>query len=133
MKKFFVAAIATLGMMSATVSFADALNGAAGKKLSVMSTRLNQDQMKMHNVDVTVLNRSDNNILVQNPPYVNDFVESGASDRLYSDGSGAVQVQLVNTYNNTIFFNQYVCNRAVVTVKGRYSSLIVYLDNSQCY
>lgn len=130
-KTFVVAAIAALGMISATVSFADALNGAAGKKLAAAVE--NKEKAKMHVVDVVVINHSDNNILVQNPPYLNHFVESGAVDRLPSDNYGNVRVQIVNTYNNSIVFNQEVCNRAIVTARGRYNSMSIYLDNSDCF
>lgn len=133
MKKVLLTALATLGMISTTISFAADMQNGAGKAIVVKSTHLTPRQMKMHVVDVTVNNRSDSNIWVQNAPYVNNLVESGGSTRLYSDAYGQVQVAIVNGYNNAVVFNEYVCNRAVIRVLGGYNNLYVQLDNSQCF
>lgn len=130
-KKFIVAAIAALGMISATASFADALNGAAGKKMAAAVEQKAQSKMRM--VDVLVLNRSDNTIIVENPPYIRQVIGSGEVFRLPADNYGRVRVQIINTYTNSYSFSQDVCNRAIVTVRGRFNSLINYLDETDCF
>lgn len=130
MKKSLVVAMAALGMVSATVSFADALNGAAGKKQAAAVEH--KEQAKLYPVDVMVLNRTDNVIRVQN---VNTLYTLGSGDalRLPSNVNGSVPLYITNGYDGRVLVNANVCNRAIITVKGAYSSVVAYLDNSQCY
>jgi len=128
MKKVFVAAVAALGFMSASIALA------ADKPVSAKATLSDRTSMKMHIVDITINNRSDNFITYSNPPNMPTALESGASGRLYADSYGNVHVQIVNNYNGAIVLNQLVCNRAVITVKGSMNNLYVPpIDGSQCF
>lgn len=125
MKKMLIAAVAALGMMSVTASFAtDALNGTAGKNVSVMSTLANQARTKAHINDVFVLNASSNQIYVQSLPYVNDLLGLNAFDNLFSNG--CIPVTIINSYNNEVLMNRTLCSRSLIVVRGAYNG--VYID-----
>lgn len=130
MKKGLVAAIAAIGMISATVSFADALNGAAGKKLAAATER--KEQAKLYLVDVLVLNRSDNMIRVRNG---NTLYDLGSGDvlRLPSNSYGSVPLLVTSLYDGSVLLNGSVCHRAIFIARGRYSNMAGYLDNADCY
>lgn len=125
MKKMLIAAIAALGIISTTVSFADQLNGAAGKKL--MASK----EAKMYPVDVMVLNRSENYIQVQNGNSAYNLA-SGESRRFPSNNLGRLPLVIINLYDGSYLLNGDVCNRAVVIVKGVYNTLSATVDGSQC-
>ncbi len=130
MKKSLVAAIAALGMISATVSFADALNGAAGKKLAAAAEQ--KEKMKLYPVDVLVLNRSENMIQVRNGNVIYTL-GSGEVLRLPSNNYGSVPLFVTSMYDGKVLVNQEVCNRAIVITRGNYSYTRGYLDNADCY
>jgi hypothetical protein len=125
MKKMLIAAIAALGIISTTVFAADALNGAAGKKL--MASK----EARMFPTDVVVVNRSDNMIQIQNSGYAYN-VASGDFKRFTSNNVGRVPLVIFNLYDNGTLMNGNVCNRAIVIVKGSYSYLKADIDGSQC-
>lgn len=124
MKKMLVAAIAALGIISATVSFADALNGAAGKKFSVMSTTTEREQTKAYLNEVFVLNASGNQIRVQSASGIDLSATPNAFVNLFSNG--CIPVAIFNSYNGTLLMNQTVCGRNLVVVRGSYNG--VYID-----
>lgn len=87
--------------------------------------------------NITVTNYSEDLIFVAVPGAIDDAVPSGKSDTISHDsysGSTHLVLQYINRYGvRATFFDQYVCQRAMLTVDGRDGFYHSDIDARYCY
>lgn len=122
-----------LAMSTAVVSVASAETKNSNVYYSTLHPSTSAQAFAVPATNITVINYSQETIyaIVPNSP-INDQLFSGKSDTISNNSYYGDTHLVLQDWNRSTFFDQYVCRHAIVTVDGQPGGYHINVDRKYC-
>ncbi|VVC75236.1 hypothetical protein AQUSIP_05240 [Aquicella siphonis] len=132
MKKMLTTLAATASIVAVSFAFA-AAKVDSGVYYSTQHPKAGMKALAVPATNITVTNYSDELIFAVVPGSpIDDRIGSGKSDTISNDSYYGDTHLVLLDWNRSVFFDQNVCRRAIVTVDGRPGSYHIDVNRKFC-